>query len=107
GPHQIARPAAGVVPVDDPRVAFNRARDALLKEIVWNECPVRTPRERVKLDVRNAEPTRQLTRECRLARARRPDDRDAARRRTQRRNSARPSPYGFCFFLCNSTLSNS
>jgi hypothetical protein len=38
---------------------------------------MRTPRERVELDVRNAEPTRKLTRECRLSRAGRTDDRYA------------------------------
>ena len=76
-PNQIARTATGVVPIDHPSVAFDRARDALLEYVDWYESPVRTPRERVELDVTNAEPTRQLTRECRLTRARRSDDRDA------------------------------
>ena len=57
-PHEVARPAAGVVSVDHPGIAFDRAAHALLEEILWNERPVRTPRERVELDVRNAEPTR-------------------------------------------------
>jgi hypothetical protein len=57
-PNQIARTATGVVPIDHPSVAFDRARDALLEYVDWYESPVRTPRERVELDVRNTEPTR-------------------------------------------------
>jgi hypothetical protein len=57
-PHQVAGATTRVVPVDDPRVAFDRASDALLKLIDGDHRPVRTPVERVELDVWNAEPTR-------------------------------------------------
>ena len=57
-PHQIARPASGVVAIDHPRIAFGGAGDALLEYVCGYESPVRTPRERVELDVWNAEPTR-------------------------------------------------
>src|SRR2546421_12173635 len=67
GPDEIARAAAGVVAVDHPRIAFDGARDTLFENLDRHERPVRTPRERVELDVSDAEPTRQLTRECRLA----------------------------------------
>jgi hypothetical protein len=56
-PHQIARATTSVIPVDDPRVAFDRASHALPEEILGNWIPVRTPVELVELDVRNAEPT--------------------------------------------------
>src|SRR5207247_5357880 len=38
-PHQIARAATRVVPVDDPGVAFDRARDPLLEAILRPERP--------------------------------------------------------------------
>lgn len=76
-PHQIAGAATPVVAVDDPRVAKDRARDTLREEIDGYERPVRAPGERVELDMRNAEPTRQLMRESGLAGARRADDGNA------------------------------
>jgi len=57
-PHEIARAATRVIAVDDPRVAFGCASDALLEDSLGDQFPVRTPGERVELDVRNAEPTR-------------------------------------------------
>src|SRR2546428_1403281 len=64
--HQTLRAASGVVAVDDPHVAFDRASDALLEDVDRHERPVRAPGERVELNVRNAEPTRKLTRESRF-----------------------------------------
>ena len=57
-PYQLARAAPAVVPVDDPSVTFNGARDALLEKFLRDERPLRTPCERVELDERYAEPTR-------------------------------------------------
>src|SRR5438552_5643478 len=75
--HKTLRATPAVVAVDDPGVAFDRASDALLEDFDRHERPVLTPGERVELDVRHAEPTRELTRECGLARAGRADDGDA------------------------------
>src|SRR2546423_13922394 len=57
-PDQIARAAAGVVAVDHPRIASDGARDTLIENLDRHARPVRTPRERVQLDVSDAEPTR-------------------------------------------------
>jgi len=55
GPHQFARAAPGLVPVDDPSVTFDGARDALLEQFLRDERPVRTPCERVELDMRHTQ----------------------------------------------------
>jgi hypothetical protein len=57
-PHEVARSATRVVAVDHPRIAFDRASNALAEDFDRDHCPVRTPVERVELDVRDAEPTR-------------------------------------------------
>src|SRR5437870_1881419 len=64
--HQTLRAASAVVAVDDPGLAFDLLSDALLEDVDGREHPVRAPGERVELDVRNAEPTRKLTRESRF-----------------------------------------
>jgi len=56
--HQTLRTTSAVVAIDDPGIAFDRASDALLEDLDRHERPAWTPRERVELDVRNAEPTR-------------------------------------------------
>jgi hypothetical protein len=75
-PHEIARAASAVVAIDDPALTLDRSGDALLEYVDRYECPVRTPCERVELDERHPEPTRELPRERGLARARRSDDGD-------------------------------
>jgi len=57
-PDQLAGAAPAVIPIDDPSVTFDGARDALLEKFLRDERPLRTPCERVELDERYAEPTR-------------------------------------------------
>ena len=67
---------AAVVAVDDPPVARDRAVDARPEVLGRGLAPVRSPVERVELDVRDAEPVGEPAGERRLARARRSDDSD-------------------------------